>query len=284
MKILFLSSETQSPSTEILTKALKRKGFSIRIEDPRNLNFQLSPAQVFDSKMKPIKCDIVLPRLGMYTLEQGLHVISAFEAMGKRTVNSAESIRLATNKILSASLFAQAHLPLPKTYFFHKTSSLYEKVKFQFPLVLKLPIGSQGKGVAIIHNQIELNQWSDLIRTAENEFLIQEYIQGTDIRALVFKNQVIASISRRPKKNEFRANLSLGGSGKKINLSEKETTLALEAARCLGLTFCGIDFIRTKHMSYLLEANAFPGLSGISQITKQPLAQIITEGLFSERT
>jgi len=220
----------------------------------------------------------------MYTLEQGLHVTSAFEAMGKRTINSAESIRLATNKLSSASLFAKAHLPIPKTYYFHKTSSLYEKTKFHFPLVIKLPIGSQGKGVAIVRNQIELNQWSDLIRTTENEVLIQEYLKGTDIRVLVFKNQVIASISRRPKKNEFRANLSLGGSGKKIILSEKESSLAIEAARCLGLTFCGIDLIRTKQTTYLLEANAFPGLSGISQITKQPLAQIITEGLLAELT
>ncbi len=54
-----------------------------------------------------------------------------------------------------------------------------------------------------------------------------------------------------------------------------EEALAIEVAQYLGLNFCGIDLIRTKKSPVILEANAFPGIIGITAATKTPLAQIL---------
>jgi len=287
MKILFLSSEAPSDSTLQLQKAFTHKGHRVLIEDPRKLSLQLStqsslqpsPTKVFDQKGKPIRCDLVLPRFGMYTLQQGLHILRALEASGIRTVNHSDSILKASNKLISLSLFAKTHLPIPLTTFFHMTDPSYEQFEFQYPLVLKLPIGSQGKGVALIEKKASLLQWIELLRTAEKEVILQEYIRGQDIRVLVLKGQVMAAMARTATKNDFRANLSLGGIGKKINLTPIEETLAIEAAQLLGLEFCGIDLIRTRKKSYILEANAFPGIMGISEVTKKTLAKSIATTL-----
>lgn len=282
MKILILSSDNLSDSTELLKKALEKQGHHVRMEDPRKLSLQLSPVRIYDQKLKILTPDLVIPRFGMYTLQQGLHLLRGFEALGIRTLNSAESIAKATNKITSAQLFAKAHLPIPKTFFFHMTDENYKNFSFQFPLVMKLPVGSQGKGVALIQDERELHQWMDLLRTTEKEVLLQEFVRGQDLRILVHKGQILASMLRKPQKKEFRANLSLGGQGSKIKLTPTEETLALEIAQYLGLNFCGIDLIRTKKSPVVLEANAFPGLTGISAATKSPLAQILAKEITQE--
>lgn len=282
MKILILSSETPSDSILQLQRAFIQKGHKVRIEDPRKLSLQLSPTKIFDHNLKPIICDLVIPRFGQYTLQQGLHVVRAFEATGTRIINSSDSISKSTNKLTTLSLFAKAHLPIPKTNFFHMTDSTYEDFHFSFPMVLKLPIGSQGKGVALIENESALRQWIELLRTTEKEVLLQEYLRGKDIRALVLKGQIIASMERMAPQNDFRANLSLGGVGKKIKLTQTEEQLALEAAQILGLEFCGVDLIRTRRKTFLLEANAFPGTIGVSKANKKSLNRMIASYLIEE--
>ncbi|MEA3451790.1 MAG: hypothetical protein U9Q83_07785 [Bacteroidota bacterium] len=53
--------------------------------------------------------------------------------------------------------------------------------------------------------------------------LLQEFVgDGTDIRAIVVENKVVASqIRKTANKDEFRANLSLGGVGSKIELDNE---------------------------------------------------------------
>jgi ribosomal protein S6--L-glutamate ligase len=46
-------------------------------------------------------------------------------------------------------------------------------------------------------------------------------------------------MERRAAKGEFRANIHLGGSGHKVEITAQERRMAIEAAKLVGLKVCG---------------------------------------------
>ena len=114
----------------------------------------------------------------------------------------------------------------------------------------------------------------------DTSILIQEFIEesaGTDIRAFVVGNQVVASMLRQSLDDDFRSNIHQGGIGTPIKLSDEEKKVALRAAKAIGLPICGVDMMRTNRGPMVLEVNSSPGLEGIEGATKRNVAAKIIE-------
>ena len=110
-------------------------------------------------------------------------------------------------------------------------------------------------------------------------FLVQEYIaesQGEDIRAFVVNGQVIASMLRKSKDEDFRSNLHQGGVGIPVKLTDIERKTAQKAAKAMGLSVAGVDMLRSESGPLVLEVNASPGF-GIEQVTGRNVAASIIE-------
>jgi ribosomal protein S6--L-glutamate ligase len=68
----------------------------------------------------------------------------------------------------------------------------------------------------------------------ETEVLIQEYIENDyDIRVHVLGDQVIASMKRNKIENDFRTNVSLGGTTDKYKPSKEIEELSIKAAKAV---------------------------------------------------
>lgn len=77
----------------------------------------------------------------------------------------------------------------------------------------------------------------------------------------------VVSAKRRTGKKDFRANISQGGSGEAVELSEADQALCIKASQVLGLEFSGVDLIKDQdENSYVVEVNGNPG-SKIIDIT-----------------
>ena len=74
------------------------------------------------------------------------------------------------------------------------------------------------------------------------------------------------------KKNEIRANISLGGVGFPYEPSETEIRMAKKAAKSLGLSVAGVDIIPSGKKRLVIEVNSSPGLM-IEEITKTNIAK-----------
>lgn len=82
-------------------------------------------------------------------------------------------------------------------------------------------------------------------------------------------DEVMSAMERTASQGDFRANLSKGGNGRSINLSEAETEMCVKADKAVGLEFAGVDLIREKMgQTYVTEVNGNPG-TGIIDITKK---------------
>jgi ribosomal protein S6--L-glutamate ligase len=86
-------------------------------------------------------------------------------------------------------------------------------------------------------------------------------------------------MKRQGPEGEFRSNLHRGGTATAIKLTPEERSTATRAAKILGLRIAGVDMLRSKHGTLVLEVNSSPGLEGIESASGKDVAAAIIEYL-----
>src|SRR5437773_1485895 len=85
--------------------------------------------------------------------------------------------------------------------------------------------GTQGVGVVLAETKKAAESVIAAFRQLDANILVQEYIKeagGSDIRAIVVGNRVVAAIKRTGAPGDFRSNLHRGGTAEKIRLTPEE--------------------------------------------------------------
>lgn len=155
------------------------------------------------------------------------------------------------------------------------------------PLVMKLLEGTQGKGVVLAETNKEAESVISAFKSLKANILVQEFVkevEGRDVRPFVIGNKVVAAIEHVAAPREFRANLHLGGSAGLVKLSSAEKKTAINAAKAMNLKVAGVDIIRSKNGSKVLEVNSSPGLEGVESITGIDLAALMIEIIEMQQT
>ena len=189
------------------------------------------------------------------------------------------------DKVITHLKLQNCNVAMPKTYL---TSSPYAAKeildKVNYPIVMKFPQGTQGKGVMLADSKASASSMMDALGALKQPFLIQEYVDtgGVDIRALVVGNEVVAGMKRQAKQGEQRANIHAGGIGEKIELDDETKKIAIEAAQALGAGICGVDILESVKGPVVIEVNVSPGLQGITEVTKVDVADKIAKYLFDK--
>lgn len=150
------------------------------------------------------------------------------------------------------------------------------------PWILKTFTGAMGIGTMLVTNVDQLEGISATLWALGQPVLMQEFVHSientaTDVRALVIGKKVLGAIQRRAMQGEFRANVHRGGKAVIVDLKKSDRSLALGAARAVGLEIAGIDWIVTKDGPVILELNATPGFRGFESATGIDVAAAIVE-------
>ncbi|MBI4454080.1 RimK family alpha-L-glutamate ligase [Candidatus Woesearchaeota archaeon] len=197
----------------------------------------------------------------------------------------AETFTLGHNKLLTQLKLQEAGIPMPKTYLTSTTISAKNLLEsLTYPIIMKFPEGSHGKGVMYADSFASANSILDALTTLNQPFIIQEYIEtnGTDIRAFVVGSKVVASMKRKAAKEEKRSNIHAGGSGETIELDSQTKKIAIKTAKSLGCDICGVDILESGLGPLVIEVNLSPGLQGITKSTKINIADKIAKFLFEK--
>ncbi len=225
---------------------------------------------------KPVKgCDVLIPRIDFCDgIDLEISIIKQFQLIGIPVVNKYLPIARAKNKLRTLQMLTKNKIPVPTTIVVRRFEYLDEAVKKVggYPVVVKTPFGTEGREVIIIESRRSLYSALDILwrQSSSGILLIQQYVAeaaGSDFRAFVIGDKVVASMKRTAKNGDFRSNLSLGGNAVSVNLTEKEQSLAVRATKVLGLDICGVDILRSKDGPMIMEMNANPGLVGITRVT-----------------
>lgn len=228
--------------------------------------------------------DAVITRIRPSLTFYGCALSRQFESMGVYTVNSSAAITQSRDKLFSLQLLLKNGISIPTTGFANSpmdTNDLIEMVGGA-PLIVKLLEGTQGRGVVLAETKKAAESVINAFKALRANLLVQEFIKeadGKDLRCFVIDGKVVASIERTAAPGEFRANIHQGGTASIVKITPKERTLAIKAAKTLGLKVAGVDIIRSKNGPLLLEVNSSPGLEGIETATGKDIAGMMISSI-----
>lgn len=287
-----LRSRKLPPNEKLLLEAAKRKGHTAKVfrADLCELFYSKGRFQVLYAGKKFPQVDILIPRANVLrNVDLELSLNKHLLLMGIKLVNGYMPVLRAKNKIRMLQSLAHAGVPIPTTVVLKRLEFLDAAIKRVggFPVIIKTPTGSLGKGVAIVESRRSLLSSLDILWMSDENrnLLIQEYVaeaEGRDIRAFVVGDRVIASMERQSAEGDFRSNIGAGGEGRVVTLTPEEVELSLKSARALKLDIAGVDILRTKKGPVVMEINANPGLEGITKTTGIDVAGEIIDFCTSE--
>jgi RimK family alpha-L-glutamate ligase len=280
-KLIFIG-ETKSESIAML----KNDGVKTYHASPSTLEFNVKPNKIeINDETKitltPSDCEhtIVLMRSG-YS-EPIIYLLTEISKFGILVINDVESTRISSNKFNTAEMLSKYNIAQPKYCLITKNdvskddtkgledkiNSLYANVDDDTKFVCKILGGHGGKGVFLCtkSNIVSIMQCAFKLKDDTN-ILVQEYlnIKEGDIRVNVLslngKQKIFNVTMRRKDSDDFRTNLSLGNTlDNNVTLTKEQEQLALNAAKCSGLVWAGIDLLPTDKKTVVLEINGSPG-------------------------
>jgi ribosomal protein S6--L-glutamate ligase len=286
MKIAMLARNPGLYSHQRLVEAAEARGHTVDIINTLRcyMNIASRRPAIYYNGEKLVGYDAVIPRIGASVTFYGTAVLRQFEMMGVYPLNESVGIGRSRDKLRSMQLLARDGIGLPVTTFAHDPKQTEEVLELAggAPLVIKLLEGTQGLGVVLADTDRSAKSVIEAFRATNTNILVQEFIKeagGSDIRAIVIGNKVVAAMKRTGAEGDFRSNLHRGGSAQVIKLSPEERSTAVRAAKAMGLNVCGVDMLRANHGPVVMEVNSSPGLEGVEKATGLDIAGKIIEYL-----
>lgn len=196
---------------------------------------------------------------------------------------SSSSFTVVHNKLLTHLVLQQHNIPMPRTYISSTVDAAKELLnKIKYPIVMKFPEGTQGKGVMFADSFSSASSLLDALGVLNQPFIIQEYVEtgGTDIRALVVGEKVAAAMRRKAQTEEKRANIHAGGTGEPVQLNREMINIALDTAKALNVDICGVDMLEGPFGPLVIEANISPGIQGLNEASTIDVPDEVAKFLF----
>ncbi len=262
------------PNRRLLAAAAAR-GVPARLLNPYHLGLALGREGAAPWPAEDLP-RVALPRQGSTLGEFCLLALEQLEFLGTVVLNPAQAVRLASHKFLSLQALARAGLPTPRSLMVAEEAALEPAAAWLDgpPVVAKRLRGSQGNGVALLRRE-GLAARAGFGCGGAGTFA-QEYLPPAgrrDLRVLVVGERVAGAMELAPLAGDFRANFHLSGRARPVELPPPAASLALAAARALGLAIAGVDLIWPAGGAPLvLEANYAPGFAGLEAATGLDIA------------
>ena len=282
MNIFILSRNKNLYSTSRLVEAGNKLGHNVRVVDYMRcyMNITSRKPTIFYGGESLGKVDAVIPRIGASNTFYGTAVVKQFEMMDSYCVNTSDAIANSRDKLRSLQILAEAGINMPITGFASHTKDIEGVIESvgSTPLIMKLLQGTQGQGIVLAETRKAAESVMSAFRQLDADIMVQEFIKesgGTDIRAFVVGDKVVASMKRIAPEGEFRSNVHRGGTTEKVQLTSEEENMAVNASRILGLSIAGVDLMRSNRGPLILEVNSSPGLQGIETCSEVDVAEKI---------
>ena len=291
MKHLILSISSESYAVKRLIEEIETRGDQYEVVNPIDFYAFVSPiSNGYDrlykrgtekaERIRSKDYDAIIPRIGGSGFEHAAMIVKHLTSnMGKFSTGYERGLKICSNKFLTAQVLSQAKIRNPKQILSHQPSDYKELINMVggLPCVAKLQRGSLGVGVMLLETELAASTSLRSFQTLSADCILQEYIESgnpkSDIRCVVIgaerKEPKVFAYRRYALDSDFRSNYSISGKGEKVEITEEERQMAIDAALAVGLGFCGVDIIRdvnNNNKPYCIEVNGSPGLKGIENI------------------
>ena len=267
-----------------LLESFKNKGFLAELVIVEELNYVLNPKDnenpvrlFYKGKDLKDSFDVFLVREIFSKLKHTILAIKILRKSGALVIdNNLEREQYVVNKLREGTELLLGGVRFPKTYAVLTLEEYLDNLSYikdflGYPLLVKHNSRGKGSGIFKVENEKELVNLLKKIhqedpKKAIKRYHLQEFLYlEADYRVLVVGEKVLGAMQRIPKKGEFRANFSLGGSVKPVDLTHEMEQIANKAIRATNTVFAGVDIVYTlDNTYYVLEVNRTPGFEGFT--------------------
>ncbi|OLT19522.1 alpha-L-glutamate ligase [Ornithinimicrobium sp. CNJ-824] len=284
MKLAILSRSLRAYSTQRLRTAGLDRGHQVKVLDTLRFGIDLSGLEPdLHFRGRPLSTyDAVLPRVGASVTYFGTAVVRQFEQMDVYTPNTANGIMNSRDKLRASQILSRHGIPMPATVLVRNRSEIPHAIEMVggAPVVLKLLEGTQGIGVILAPEAKVAEAIVETLHGTNHQVLMQRFVReskGTDVRALVVGDRVVAAMRRRATGEEFRSNVHRGGSVEAVDLDPAYAEIAVRSAHIMGLRVAGVDMLEGRDGPLVMEVNSSPGLQGIETATRLDVAGAVVD-------
>lgn len=271
-------------NTEGIAYQVKRliEEFSMLGVEVENVKTNTLIAYISDGK---VKCNITADFI-IY-LDKDVHVASMLEKAGYRLFNTREAIEVCDDKIKTHIALSGCGVNMPDTI---SSPLMYREAEDEFylsverlgyPMVVKEAHGSLGGQVWLVNNRQELIALRQKLKMKPH--LYQKFIEsskGKDYRVIVVGGKVVAYYMREST-IDFRSNIELGGTGKKVDLPIEYVNVAEKVSKILGLDYCGVDLLIGRE-PIVCEVNSNAFFTGAEKVTGVNVAKRYAEYILEQ--
>ena len=232
-----------------LKDALLARGHRISLLDPQLSFFTMGEHAWLDG------LDLIVGRGRSWGL---LTLLGWAEERGLKTINTRAAIAAVHNKSRMSVAFANAEIPIPKTYF-GSTAQLAANIPAdEYPIILKPIFGDNSGGllVALTPAEMAATQWTEPIALAQRYFKTDGY----DLKLYGIGDQVWGVRKESPFNPRETNALSLAGL---VDISPELQDLGRRCGRLFGLDLYGVDTIVTSEGVLVIEINDYPNYTGV---------------------
>ena len=284
VRIGLLSRNARLYSSSRLIEAARARGHRVRVLDTFNFAVSMEtevPELYYRNEPLP-SVDAVIPRIGASITYFGTAVVRQFEQMDVFCTNSALGISNSRDKLRSLQILSRHDIGIPPTEFVSRRRDVLPAIERLggAPVIIKLLEGTQGVGVILADTEKIAEAIVETLQSTKQDVLLQKFVaesKGTDIRAIVTGDRVVAAMRRRAQGQEFRSNVHRGGRTEAVELDERYIETAIRATQLLGLSVAGVDMLEGADGPQVMEVNSSPGLEGVENATGVDVADAIIQ-------
>lgn len=239
------------------------------------------------AELDSTELDVLIVRsMPIGSLEQvifRMDCLQTWQSRGVEVVNSPKSLEIAIDKWLCLQRLSAAGVAVPPTICCQTRGAAMEAFKTLGGNVLIKPLfGGEGRGILQATDKDMAWRIFGTLQQLGQVLYVQQYIDhvGYDIRVLFVDDKMFA-MRRTAAANEWRTNISQGGSGEKHLLTSEQADVASRARAAVGGRFVGVDLLPARDgRLFVLEVNAVPGWRGLAtaldvDIAKELLASLV---------
>lgn len=289
MKICVICVERTDYAPKRIIEEGKKRGHVMYITSWLDIIVKIDENKIFigDNKKDLKQFDIVIPRSPSFSLTEKykkivkklgtiLKLIIEYSKDNDFTVlNDKYFTRYQSLDKLSQQYFLfKNNLPGIPTEHFSRLQT-----KINFPIISKTAQGSLGSGVFMTKNQKDLKKIVENANTEGKNFIYQKYYPiSHDYRVLVVSGKALGAMKRIASDNEWRTNISLGGTAYKISSleSKKIKRLAEKVSKKMNFDYAGVDVLEYQGKYHVIEVNSLAQFEGFeSAYSKMNVAEKI---------
>jgi RimK family alpha-L-glutamate ligase len=214
--------------TDELLRALAARGHTGTVVRYESLVARITPrtttASLSADSQQLLSSPAVLARIVPNgSLEQIIYRVDALhwlEDRGVRVMNSPRAIERCVDKFYTSALLREAGLDTPETVVCERIDDAMAAVREMGDVIVKPLFGSMGHGMVRVNDPETAFRVFRALELARAVYYLQRVVdhEGSDVRAFVVGNRVVAAIERRALDGGWRTNISLGGEARAIDL------------------------------------------------------------------